>query len=327
MSRTTTMAVGLGLAILVFQLALGQPVPGDSSGPGAATQRQEPSGENTPPDVIVDPPRLRRRRNVVFLLDRSANMGETFKAVKAELKKTICSMNPRQQFQIILFADGPFEQLQIGEGAGLLHASPNNRKAAFQWLDKQEAAASKVLAPEKAFNVAFALNPELVFLLVKGDLPKETFDQINRLNKEKKTSVYVVAFTNRSGEALLKKIAEENGGNYKFVSEEDLAKWHGPAASQPASETAAASQLAVGGGAATTKPAVVGAPDEAAARRIAAAFVASKGLNWVEIGQVLDLGAKWWVQYQRPEDIQRGLSPLGVMVVKATGQASLVLRK
>jgi len=44
-----------------------------------------------------------------------------------------------------------------------------------------------------------------------------------RLNTGGKVTIHTIGFLYKTGEEVLKQIATDNGGNYKFVSEADLA--------------------------------------------------------------------------------------------------------
>ena len=48
-------------------------------------------------------------------------------------------------------------------------------------------------------------------------------DLVRRLNTGGQTVIHTVRLKDHSGEDVLKQVAEENGGNYKFVTAEDLA--------------------------------------------------------------------------------------------------------
>jgi len=45
---------------------------------------------------------------------------------------------------------------------------------------------------------------------------------VKRLNPQGKTTVHTIGLVFKTGEALLREIASQNGGNYKFVSEDDI---------------------------------------------------------------------------------------------------------
>jgi hypothetical protein len=79
--------------------------------------------------------------------------------------------------------------------------------------------------PSKALERAFACGPELVYFLTDGEFDKAVVGLVKRLNARGEAAVSTILFVYRPPEAerMLKQIAEENRGEYKFVSPEDLA--------------------------------------------------------------------------------------------------------
>ena len=58
--------------------------------------------------------------------------------------------------------------------------------------------------------------------LFLGEFSPEVVEQLRLWNKEDKVRIYTIAFLRRNGEDLLRQIARENGGEFRFVSEDDL---------------------------------------------------------------------------------------------------------
>ena len=63
-----------------------------------------------------------------------------------------------------------------------------------------------------------------MFLLTDGTFDRAIAGLVKRLNPGAKVPVHTIGSLYRTGEPILKKIAEENGGQYKCVSEADLTK-------------------------------------------------------------------------------------------------------
>jgi len=82
--------------------------------------------------------------------------------------------------------------------------------------------------PSRAIDRAFAVRPDLVYLLTDGEFDRAVIGQIGRLNAGGKVRVHTIGFVYTSGEEVLKEIAAGNGGLYKFVSTDDLAALGGP---------------------------------------------------------------------------------------------------
>ncbi len=160
---------------------------------------------------------------VVYVVDRSGSMFDTFSYVQAELARSIKELKTIQRFHIIFFADDRPYELKINGNAKLQLATVPTKKAATDWVDDQIAESSTGRTdPRKALIQAFEKNPELIYLLTDGLFPTETLDTIKKHNTNRKVRINTIAFKSRTGEPLLKKIATENGGAYKFISENQL---------------------------------------------------------------------------------------------------------
>jgi secreted protein with Ig-like and vWFA domain len=103
----------------------------------------------------------------------------------------------------------------------LVNATERNRQMAFEFIDS--VIPQGETDPSKALERAFACGPELIYLLTDGEFDRQIIDLCKRLNTGNKVTVHTIGFLYKTGEAVLKQIADENGGNYKFVSEADLA--------------------------------------------------------------------------------------------------------
>ncbi|MDD4889993.1 MAG: VWA domain-containing protein [Phycisphaerae bacterium] len=211
---------------------------------------QIPAPEPPPPPPVVDHPTPRApttrttrpegvgrpcrffgvRANglkIVYVVDRSGSMLRTFDFVRAEMVYSIRYLAPKQQFSVIFFAGSQPDVLSIEGKSRLTHATPLNKAAAKNWIvgrrDPESGAgiAGIGLALKAAFEIAGG-PPNAIYLLTDGDLPPETLDLLRKLNADKKVRIHTIAFIDRAGEKKLKKIAEEDGGTYKFISEEEL---------------------------------------------------------------------------------------------------------
>ncbi len=167
-------------------------------------------------------------RRIVYVVDRSGSMAGAFPYVREELKRSIGKLTPRQSFHVIFFADGtPFE-LKVDGRIGLQPATEYYRRPTVPWIDGMIAESPLGLTNpsrslERAFRVAGG-PPDLIYLLTDGMFPTEVIAQIDRLNPQRQVHINTIMFKDRSpeAEALLKKIAHDNGGTYRFISEEQL---------------------------------------------------------------------------------------------------------
>ena len=159
-------------------------------------------------------------------------MNYTFDYVKVELDRSIKDLMPRQKFQIILFSDGPPDEMKIDGQQGLHYAYAKNKAAAFDWVKKKYAKSSGGDVPDvDYFKAAFRDKsnlPQVIYVLTDGDFSIEVFDYLRQANKGKKVIINTISFMNREGEESLKKMATENGGTYRYIGEEELKKFIPP---------------------------------------------------------------------------------------------------
>jgi len=155
---------------------------------------------------------------VVFIVDRSGSMTDSIDFVKYELKRCIGVLSQEQQFYVIFYSSGPPVELP---NRTLVHATVHNRQLAFEFIDG--VIAQGETDPSKALERAFALGPDAICLLTDGEFDRAIIGLIKRLNVASTVRVHTIGFLYKTGEAVLKQIAQENNGAYKFVSEADLA--------------------------------------------------------------------------------------------------------
>jgi hypothetical protein len=157
---------------------------------------------------------------VVYLCDSSGSMMNKFDTLRNELRKACDTLKPVQAFDIIFFSEDKF----IALDKELLLAVPETKRKAYDFLDKTAPHGSS--DPIPGIQAAFKAGPQLIYMLTDGDFPnnQQVIEEIRKLNKDKRVKINTIAFMDR-GEAyekLLKQIADENGGLFKFVSDTDL---------------------------------------------------------------------------------------------------------
>jgi hypothetical protein len=158
---------------------------------------------------------------VAFVCDASGSMMNKFDALRLELQKAVGALKPVQQFSIVFFQ----EQNAAVIDERLIFATEPNKQRAYTFLNNARAHGSTDVIP--ALRAAFDQNPELIYLLTDGDFHgrnQQVVEFIRNRNGEKKVRINTIAFVNSDEEyrKVLEQIAKENGGNFKFVSDEDL---------------------------------------------------------------------------------------------------------
>ena len=157
-------------------------------------------------------------KKIVYVVDRSGSMTDSIDYVKYELKRSISELTEDKEFHVVFYSSGPPVEMPARR---LVNATERNKQLAFEFIDG--VVPQGETDPSKALERTFACNPELIYLLTDGEFDKTIVGLVKRLNVGGKITVHTIGFLYQTGEAVLKQIADENNGQYKFVSEADLA--------------------------------------------------------------------------------------------------------
>lgn len=169
-------------------------------------------------------------KRIVYLCDASGSMMSVFPALDRQLKKSVDGLRLPQSFGVVFFS----ENVRPFGAPGLVLANPDNKRRAYDFFRQQAAAGPTV--PRPAIQQAFALNPEVLYVLTDGfdnADPKDVLEQFRALNREKKVKVNTIRLrspkadgTEPAGSAelanLLRSISQESGGVYREVDKDDF---------------------------------------------------------------------------------------------------------
>ena len=158
---------------------------------------------------------------VVYLVDRSGSMTDSLDIVKMELKRSIGELDDAAEFHVIFYSTGPGVEMPTRR---LVHATERNKEMAFEFID--QVVAGNGTDPSQAIDRAFAVKPDLIYLLTDGEFDRAIVDLVKRRNADGKVRVYTIGFLYHHDE-VLRDIARQNGGEYKFISEAALAELSG----------------------------------------------------------------------------------------------------
>jgi hypothetical protein len=153
---------------------------------------------------------------IVYVVDCSSSMaGPRFQKACAELLESIGGLNSRQSFCVIFFSDQSYPMFAPQQPeTGLLRATRENIEWLRAWIASRSTGGGTV--PQPALLTALALKPETIFFLTDGEIEPGVVAAVKH-NNRRRTKVNTIGFVNRSGEALLQRIAGENHGKYSFV--------------------------------------------------------------------------------------------------------------
>jgi len=163
--------------------------------------------------------KARGARRIVYVVDRSGSMIDTFDFVRQELIESVGKLRRSQKFHVIFFNSGPPVE---NPPKRLISAITAQKQAFIAFLDSGEVVPQGSTDPHDAMNRAFQVKPDLIFFLTDGQFNPNLLGKLERWNKDRRVKIFTIAYFNREGAALLEKIAREHGGEYRYVSEDDL---------------------------------------------------------------------------------------------------------
>lgn len=166
-------------------------------------------------------------RRVVFLCDATGSMLVKMPQLKDELAKAIQRFKQSQMFDVIFFQD----QKVVSFSPALVMANPQNKRRADAWLESMTAFGTT--EPVRALESALKLNPQLIYFLTDAaDFPdpQAVVQTIDRLNRDRAIKINTILFVedqterarNQDSEVLMKRIARENGGTFRWVRLDQL---------------------------------------------------------------------------------------------------------
>lgn len=160
----------------------------------------------------------RGARRIVYVVDRSGSMIDSFGFVRDELKRSISALRRSQKFHVIFFNSGPPLE---NPPQRLVSAIAAQKQQFFDFLKTVFPRGDT--KPGRALQRALSLEPDLIYLLSDGiDFRLSLMERLNEWNGKRRTKIYTIAYLDQSGSETLERIAREHNGEFKFVTENDL---------------------------------------------------------------------------------------------------------
>ena len=166
-------------------------------------------------------------RDIVYVVDRSGSMLDTFDAVRKEMIRSITRLSPAQRFHVIFFATGKPKE---NPPHRLVPATVENKRIALKFLHEiiPEGQTDPIPALQRAFAVLKAApgskKGQLIYLLTDGEFPdnEKVLQEIRRLNARHTVHINTILHWHHSPDVMkvLQQIAKENKGIFKFVQPE-----------------------------------------------------------------------------------------------------------
>ena len=172
-------------------------------------------------------------QHFVYIVDCSGSMaGGPLARVCEELISSINKLTTKQSFYVFFFNDWSIPM--FGQpNKTMLHATPKNIHQLESWVSNVRSGGGT--DPTNALVEALKMEPrpDAIFLLTDGEIPDQIPELLRAANRrqapstsrinstqapsQKKIPINTIGFENTSGEFILKQIATENNGEYRFI--------------------------------------------------------------------------------------------------------------
>lgn len=148
-----------------------------------------------------------------FVVDRSGSMdGLPMRRARKELMNCIRQMPKHVEVFVVFFDD-----LAYPDDGKYRGVDTQNIEELDDWVSSIRAngGTDVKVGMRTVFNEGEP--PDAIFLLTDGNFDADTPDYVKKMNKRSNVRINTVALVSRAGEYLLKQIAAENDGDYRFV--------------------------------------------------------------------------------------------------------------
>ena len=169
---------------------------------------------------------------IIYIIDVSPSMSvgypqSRFRRAVDEVKKSIASLRPDQQFFVFLFSFKT-QSMRIAGKHQFCSPTAENQMALEQWLD------SRMLLPgtdpREAIVEALQMKPTCCFLLSDGEFNgrnvqngpfgggrSATAEKLAKKHNRSKCPIHTIGLEDRQNQKVLSTIARQSKGTYKFI--------------------------------------------------------------------------------------------------------------
>ena len=158
-------------------------------------------------------------QSFVYVVDCSGSMNQNgkFERARYELLQSIEQLTKDQSYFVIFYN----HEAHPMEGNHLVLATPAHIAETTHWVNYAEAEGGT--APLPALLFALSMHPDAIYFLSDGQFDPNTIQEMrlrNRPNNRLKTRqipIHTIAFYDRFAAGLMRAIARNSGGEFKFV--------------------------------------------------------------------------------------------------------------
>lgn len=165
-------------------------------------------------------------QHFVYLVDSSGSMGSAFESARLELIRSVSMLTPDQRFYVVFFDEEP-DYMRLSDPQRdephSVFATPENKQRLARWA--MTIRMDRGRAPYEPLRFALSLRPDVIFMLSDGEFPQRIEEQLRQENRLENlfgdtgpiSIIHTIGYHSREGEARMRRIAEENGGQYRYV--------------------------------------------------------------------------------------------------------------
>jgi hypothetical protein len=156
-------------------------------------------------------------QSFVYVVDCSGSMQERekFDRARYELMHSLEQLGSDQRYFVIFFSDGAYPM----DSDELVPATEEQRARTADWIRHLQPDGGT--NPLPALLVALTLRPDAIYFLSDGKFDPATVTQMRIRNRKhrlrRQIPIHTIAFVDRSTEGLMRAIARNSGGKYRFV--------------------------------------------------------------------------------------------------------------
>ncbi|WP_164104003.1 vWA domain-containing protein [Candidatus Laterigemmans baculatus] len=164
----------------------------------------------------------------IFVFDRSDSMNgfSALAAAKREMIKGLRGLGPEHAFQIIFYNHRPVHFEPSGQSYWMLPADDSMKQRAEAFVRSIQAFGGT--EHMDALKMALRLEPDVIFFLTDARIPRlnrRELDEVRSRSGRSGTTIHTIEFgTDRvtPEDSFLQTLAEENGGQYRYIRVQTL---------------------------------------------------------------------------------------------------------
>lgn len=163
-----------------------------------------------------------RGRRFMYVVDVSGSMATQNRLgiLKRELIQSVDALGAHASYYIIAYSDRSYP---MSEKFSWVKASDENRKlSVFTWIRRLDSSGGT--EPVKGFEIAFGKfkpRPDVIYFMTDAQDVSGLATVVASLNNRgRKTKVHCIAFGDSGAADVMREIARDSGGQYKFVPSE-----------------------------------------------------------------------------------------------------------